>query len=105
MPDSSRRARGRTLTKSDFVERIRQITGLPRIESADMLEAVLETMKEALEGGETIKASGFGNFVVRAKAARKGRNPKTNTAMTLPKRRVLVFKPSQVLRAALKGEG
>lgn len=69
-----------------------------------MLESVLDVMKSVLESGETIKISGFGNFVVRVKSARRGRNPKTNTAMTLPKRKVLVFKPSQVLRGSLRGD-
>lgn len=96
-------AGGRTLTKADLVERVREETGLPRSEASELIELVLETMKGTLEGGETIKISGFGSFVVRAKAARRGRNPKTAEAIVLPKRRVLTFKPSHVLRAAVNG--
>ncbi len=101
MSSDSRRPAVKTFTKADFVDEIKNLSGLPRNESADLLEGVLEVMKGVLEGGDTIKISGFGNFVVRVKSARRGRNPKTNTSMTLPKRKVLVFKPSQVLRNAL----
>lgn len=94
---------GRTLTKADLVERVREETGLPRTEASELVELVLETMKATMEAGETIKISGFGSFVVRAKAARRGRNPKTAESIVLPKRRVLTFKPSHVLRAVVNG--
>ena len=70
----------------------------------DLLETVLETMCETLERGEKIKISGFGNFEVRDKAARKGRNPQTNEEIIISRRRVVVFKPSQLLRSALNQE-
>jgi integration host factor subunit alpha len=91
----------RTLTKADLIERVRLETGLPRTEAAELLESVLETVKATLEEGENVKVSGFGSFVVRQKSARQGRNPKTAEAITLPRRRVLTFKPSNVLRSAI----
>lgn len=94
-------AKSQTVTKAQMVERVRQVTGLGWTESGDMLEAVLESMKETLEAGENIKISGFGSFVVRAKSPRRGRNPQTSQAIVIPKRKVLTFKPSQVLRQAL----
>lgn len=91
----------RTMTKADLVERVYDNVGFSKKEAADVVEAVFDTMKEALEQGEKIKLSGFGNFVIREKAARRGRNPQTNESITISPRRVLTFKPSQVLRAAL----
>lgn len=93
----------RTLTKADLVERVQDDLGLARKDSADLVDGVLEILKQALERGEKVKISGFGNFTVRQKSARPGRNPQTEQPIVIPKRRVLVFKPSQVLRAALNG--
>lgn len=93
-----------TLTKSALVDRVRDVTGLPRAEAADVVETLLETMKTTLEGGENLKISGFGSFLVRSKSARRGRNPKTAEAITLRRRRVLTFKPSPVLRGVVNGE-
>lgn len=90
-----------TVTKAEVVERVRHTTGLGWNESGELLEAVLDTIKETLEAGENIKISGFGTFVVRSKAPRRGRNPHTAAAIVIPKRRVLTFKPSQVLRQSL----
>ncbi|MEN9785654.1 MAG: hypothetical protein RLZZ299_918 [Pseudomonadota bacterium] len=91
-----------TLTKADIVERVRDATGLSWAESGDVLEAVLEVMKETLAGGENLKVSGFGSFVVRAKAARRGRNPQTSASIVIPRRKVLTFKPSHILRDSLQ---
>jgi integration host factor subunit alpha len=91
-----------TLTKAEIVERVRDVTGLSWVESGEVLELVLETMKDTLEAGESIKVSGFGTFQVRAKAARRGRNPQTSATITIPKRTVLTFKPSHLLRDALQ---
>lgn len=99
MPQSARKAH--TVTKAQMVERVREATGLGWVESGDLLEAVLESMKETLEVGENIKISGFGSFIVRSKSPRRGRNPQTSAAIVIPKRKVLTFKPSQVLRQAL----
>ncbi|HJN73381.1 MAG TPA: integration host factor subunit alpha [Myxococcota bacterium] len=94
----------RTMTKADLVERIYENVGFSKKEAAEIVEAVFEEMKQALESGDKIKISGFGNFVVRRKAARKGRNPQTNETIVISARKVLTFKPSQVLKAALNGE-
>ena len=91
----------RTMTKADLVERIYENVGFSKKEAAEIVESVFEEMKQALETGDKIKISGFGNFVVRRKAARKGRNPQTNETIIISARKVLTFKPSQVLKAAL----
>jgi integration host factor subunit alpha len=100
-PQQGRQARARTVTKAQMVERVRDVTGLGWNESGDLLEAVLDAMKETLATGENVKISGFGTFVVRAKAPRRGRNPQTSVSIVIPRRRVLTFKPSQVFRQAL----
>lgn len=101
MPATEKKPRARTVTKAQVVERVRQVTGLGWNESGDLLEAVLDAMKDTLAAGENIKISGFGSFVVRSKAPRRGRNPQTTASIVIPKRRVLTFKPSQVLRQSL----
>lgn len=91
-----------TLTKARLVDDLRDVSGLPRQDASALLEGLLESMKEALEAGETVKISGFGNFVVRTKRARRGRNPHSGESITLPGRRVLTFKPSRILRDAMQ---
>jgi len=91
-----------TITKADIVERVRDVTGLSWAESGNLLEALLEAMKVTLEAGENLKISGFGTFQVRSKAARRGRNPQTSASLVIPRRKVLTFKPSHVLRHALR---
>ena len=91
----------RTMTKADLIEVIHDKVGLSKKESADIVELVFETMKQTLESSEKIKISGFGNFEVRNKNLRIGRNPKTGESIEISARRVLTFKPSQVLKAAL----
>lgn len=91
----------RTMTKADLVERVYEQVGFSKKEAAQVVESVFETMKQTLETGDKIKISGFGSFLVREKEARRGRNPQTSESLVIPARRVLVFKPSQVLRAAL----
>ena len=92
------------MTKADIVEDIHNATGLSKKDSAAMMESVFAIMKESLEAGETIKISGFGNFQVNQKAARKGRNPQTGEPMGIEARNVLTFKPSTVLRQAVNGK-
>ncbi len=92
------------MTKADIIERIRTSLDIPNKESAEMLEAVLSTMKTTLESGENLKISGFGSFVVKSKADRRGRNPQTGEAITITSRRVLTFKPSTLLRQAVNGD-
>ena len=86
------------MTKAELVEIICEKTGFIRHQSVEFLEQVFAIMKETLETGEKIKISGFGNFVVREKRSRKGRNPKTGEEMAISARRVLTFKPSYLLR-------
>ena len=92
------------MTKAELVEAIYQKVGVSKKESADLIEMIFETMKDTLSKGEKIKISGFGNFVVREKRSRTGRNPQTGQAMEITARRVLTFRPSQVLKADLNGK-
>ncbi len=93
------------MTKADIVEAIYEKIGFSRKESAEIVDLVFDLMKETLEGGDKIKISGFGNFIVREKRSRKGRNPQTGQELEISARRVLTFKPSQVLRKALNTGG
>ncbi len=92
------------MTKADIVEQIYERVGFSKKESAELVEKVFQVMKEVLAGGEKVKISGFGNFVVREKNARKGRNPQTGDEILLEARRVLTFKPSLVLKTMLNEE-
>ena len=92
------------MTKADIVERIHQKIGLSKKESAEMVEMVFGIMKNTLESGEKIKIAGFGNFVVKQKADRRGRTPQTGDAITISARRILTFKPSQVLKSGINDE-
>lgn len=90
-----------TVTKADLARAIQQRVGLSRRESKERIEEVLDLIIEALEEGEKVKLPGFGNFVVRDKAARMGRNPQTGEAMVIARRRVLRFKLSPRLRSRM----
>ena len=92
------------MTKADLVERVYLKTGFSKKESADIVEMVFDLMKSTLEQGEKIKLAGFGNFVVKQKATRKGRNPQTGDEIEISSRKILTFKPSQVLKSAINGE-
>ncbi len=96
-----RKSTPRTLTKADLVEQVYERIGFSKKEAADLVELLFATMKEQLAGGTSVKLSGFGNFIVRDKKSRLGRNPQTGEAMEIEARRVLTFRPSQVLRDAL----
>ncbi len=87
-----------TLTRADFAETINRKMGLSRSESLQMVEAILDTMVDALEEGENVKISGFGSFVLRDKNERIGRNPKTGVEVPITPRRVLTFRASQLLK-------
>lgn len=95
---------GKTLTKAELIESIYEKIGFSKKEASDIVELVFETLKSTLERGEKVKISGFGNFVVRDKRPRVGRNPQTGEEIEISARRVLTFKPSQVLKAALNKE-
>jgi integration host factor subunit alpha len=87
-----------TLTKADIVDALPDKLGLPRNRCAEIVETMLEIMKQTMENGEDILISGFGKFCVNEKKARKGRNPATGEPMMLSKRRVVVFRCSNILR-------
>jgi integration host factor subunit alpha len=93
-----------TITRAHLSEAVYQEVGLSRNESADLVESVLELVSDALEKGETVKISSFGTFSVRQKGQRIGRNPKTGEEVPIYPRRVLVFRPSQVLKSRINGE-
>jgi integration host factor subunit alpha len=92
------------MTKAEIVEHIYEQVGFSKKESAELVEKVFETIKDTLARGEKVKISGFGNFVVRAKNSRKGRNPQTGEEILLEARRVLTFKPSLVLKKMLNDD-
>ena len=94
---------GKTVTRADLCEAVYQKVGLSRTESATLVELVLKEITDCLERGETVKLSSFGSFVVRKKGQRIGRNPKTGQEVPITPRRVLVFRPSHVLKARVTG--
>lgn len=87
-----------SLTKADIVERVYKEAGFSKKEAADMVEMVFQIIKQTLGRGEKVKISGFGNFSIRDKKARIGRNPQSGESLEISARRVLTFKPSQVLK-------
>ena len=95
---------GRTITRADLSEAVYQKVGLSRTESAALVELVLSEISECLARGETVKLSSFGSFVVRDKGQRVGRNPKTGIEVPIDPRRVMVFKPSNVLKERINAE-
>lgn len=93
---------GETITRAQLSEAIYQEVGLSRNESADLLEMVLGEITQALLKGETVKISSFGSFSVRQKGQRIGRNPKTGEEVPILPRKVLVFRPSQLLKGRIR---
>ena len=87
-----------TLTRAQLSEAVYQTVGLSRTESAQLVERVLDEIGESLMRGESVKLSSFGSFAVRKKGGRVGRNPKTGEEVPIEPRRVLVFRPSHVLK-------
>src|ERR1700719_3209339 len=110
MVDSNRSPRlglsmsGKTVTRADLCEAVYQKVGLSRTESATLVELVLKEITDCLERGETVKLSSFGSFVVRKKGQRIGRNPKTGKEVPISPRRVMVFKPSAILKQRINSE-
>jgi integration host factor subunit alpha len=102
MPDRMMANAG-TLTRADLAERLNREIGLSRAESADLVEQVLDGISEALVAGDNVKLSSFGSFIVREKGLRVGRNPKTGVVVPIAPRRVLSFRPSQLLRQRING--
>ncbi|MGE0595552.1 MAG: integration host factor subunit alpha [Hyphomonadaceae bacterium] len=91
-------ANAKTVTRADLVEALARRTKMPRGEASRLLTRMLEHMQDALVEGQTVKLSRFGNFAVRSKRQRIGRNPKTGEEVPITPRRVVTFRPSQMLR-------
>ena len=91
------------LTKHDIAEQIREQLDLPKNQSIEITETLLEIMKSAMESGDDVLVSGFGKFCVHEKNARRGRNPNTGEAMILRARRVVTFRCSGKLRGKMNG--
>ncbi|MEX2618121.1 MAG: integration host factor subunit alpha [Alphaproteobacteria bacterium] len=89
---------GNTVTRAQLTEAVYQEVGLSRNESADLVESILGEVSNALAKGEMVKISSFGSFAVRQKGRRIGRNPKTGEEVPILPRKVLVFRPSHVLK-------
>ena len=89
------------LTKADFAEQLFDELGLKKREAKDIVELFFEEIKRTLEQGEPVKISGFGNFALRDKVSRPGRNPKTGEEIPITARRVVTFRASQKLKAHL----
>lgn len=90
------------LTKADLAERLHLDLGLNKREAKDLVEDFFEEIKHALEQGRNVKLSGFGNFLLRDKSERPGRNPKTGEEIPISARRVVTFRPGQKLRARVE---
>jgi integration host factor subunit alpha len=89
------------MTKADIVEKVYSATDLTKKDATEIVESVFALVKSTLETGEKIKISGFGNFEVKEKAARRGRNPLTGESIEITARRILTFKPSSILKKSL----
>jgi integration host factor subunit alpha len=95
---------GFTLTKAELAEMLFQKVGLNKREAKDMVETFFNEIRKALESGDTVKLSGFGNFQLRDKPQRPGRNPKTGEAIPISARRVVTFHASQKLKAMVESQ-
>jgi len=88
-----------TVTKQELTDHLYDAIGLPRAEAKALVEAFFDGIRETLARGEEVKLSGFGNFTLRDKKARPGRNPKTGISTEISARRVVTFYPSHILKA------
>lgn len=86
------------MRKSDIANELFKQVGISKNEAADIVELVLTLLKDQLKKGEAVKIAGFGNFIVRSKGSRKGRNPRTGEEIGITPRRVVTFRPSQVFK-------
>jgi integration host factor subunit alpha len=89
---------GKTLTRADLAEAVVQKVGLPRNESQELVELILQEISASLAAGDAVKLSSFGSFGIRQKGPRVGRNPKTGQEVPITPRRVLVFRPSNIMK-------
>ena len=94
----------KTLTRAHLAEAVYQEVGLSRSESAELVDAILSEITDSLMEDGTVKVSSFGTFSVRQKGQRIGRNPKTGEEVPILPRRVLVFRPSQVLKERINNQ-
>ena len=94
---------GKTLTRADLADAVVRKIGLPRNESQELVELVLDQISSALSRGEGVKLSSFGSFGVREKGERIGRNPKTGQEVPITPRRVLVFRASNIMKTRING--
>ena len=92
------------LTKENIIQQVYEKTQLPKGRARELVESTLEIMKSTMEQGEDLLVSGFGKFMVKHKAARRGRNPQTRQDIQLRARKVVVFKTSGVLRRRINGQ-
>lgn len=90
------------LTKAEMAERLFEELGLNKREAKDMVEMFFEEVRGSLENGRQVKLSGFGNFDLREKKQRPGRNPKTGEEIPISARRVVTFRPGQKLKARVE---
>jgi integration host factor subunit alpha len=86
------------MTKADIISEVFDKVGLPKQDAEELVEMILDMIKQTLKEGETVKLSGFGNFVVRKKNSRKGRNPKTGQEIEITPRKVVSFRPSMIFK-------
>lgn len=96
---------GKTVTRADLVEALAKRANMQRADANRLLTRMLELMQDSMVEGETVKLSRFGNFNVRAKRQRVGRNPKTGEEVPITPRRVVTFRPSQMLREFVEKGG
>lgn len=89
------------MTKADIIETVSGTCDLSKKESSELVECVFSLIKGCLESGEDLKISGFGKFEVKQKSSRRGRNPQTGEVLEISARRILSFKPSQLLKSAV----
>ena len=94
-----------SMTKSDIIESVYEHLGIPKKDCIRIVESFFDIIKDELNNGNDIKISGFGKWTVKAKKARKGRNPQTGADLTIAARRVVIFKPSNVLRNKVNSGG
>lgn len=92
------------MKKVDIANELYEKIGISKKEAMDIVELVLDTLKESLKNGETVKIAGFGNFVVRNKRERKGRNPKTGEEIGISPRKVVTFRPSHIFKEYVNGQ-
>lgn len=90
------------LTKADMAEQLFEVLGLNKREAKELVEQFFEEIRASLEDGRQVKLSGFGNFDLRVKNARPGRNPKTGEEIPITPRRVVTFRPGQKLKAMVE---